>query len=100
MISRTVSFVDSDACLSYVPEFLAKTESFSNPLPRSFLAKSLSDFVAGLEKDLLLCPVRALHIYLCRTDSLLFSVASSSLLDILLVPFPRMPCHSFEESYS
>ena len=36
VISRTVSFVNSDACLSYVPEFVAKTESFSNSLPRSF----------------------------------------------------------------
>ena len=35
-ISRTVSFFISDACLSHVPEFLAKTESFSNPLPHSF----------------------------------------------------------------
>ena len=68
-ISRTVSFFSSDACLSHVPEFVAKTESFSNPLPRSFSVKSLSDFAAGLEEDLLLCPVRALCIYLRRTDS-------------------------------
>ena len=67
-VSRTVSFVGSDACLSYVPEFVAKTESFSNPLPRSFLVKSRSDFAAGLEVDLLLCPVRALRVYLRRTD--------------------------------
>ena len=68
-VSRYVSFVTSDACLSHVPEFLAKTESSSNPLPRSFLVKSLSDFAAGLEQDLLLCPVRALHIYLRQTSS-------------------------------
>ena len=67
--SKTVSFVQSDACLSYVPEFVAKTVSFSNPLPSSFLVKSLSDFAAGLEEELLLCPVRALRIYLQRTDS-------------------------------
>ena len=36
-VSRTVSFVRSDACLSYVPEFVTKTESISNPLPHSFL---------------------------------------------------------------
>ena len=68
-VSWYVSFVASDACLSYVPEFVAKTESSSNPLPRSFLVMSLSDFTAGLEEELLLCPVRALCIYLSRTSS-------------------------------
>ena len=43
---------------------MAKTESLSNPIPRSFLVKSLSDFAAGLQEELLLCPVRALRIYL------------------------------------
>ena len=68
-VSRTVSFVHSDACLSYVLEFVAKTESISNPLPRSFYVASLSDFAAGLDDELLLCPVRALCIYLYRTSS-------------------------------
>ena len=95
VISRTVSLVNSDAFLSYVPEFVTMTESFSNPLPRSFLVKSLSDFAAGLEEDLLLCPVRAPHLPSQDTLSLLFCTASSSLLDVLLIPFPRMPCHSF-----
>ena len=66
-----MSFVHADACLSYVPECVAKTESLSNPIPRSFLVKSLSDFAAGLHEELLLCPVRALRIYLNR--SALFS---------------------------
>ena len=35
-LSRSVSFVRADACVSYVPEFVAKTESLSNPIPRSF----------------------------------------------------------------
>ena len=69
-VSCHVSFASSDACLSYVPEFLAKTESSSNLLPRSFLVKSLSDFAAGLANDLLLCPVRTLRLYLHRTSSL------------------------------
>ena len=69
VISRTVSFVNSDACLSYVPELVVKTISLSNPLPRSFLVKSLSDFAAGLGDDLLLCPIKALRIYFRRTDS-------------------------------
>ena len=63
-LSRSVSFVHVDASLSYVPEFVAKTESLSNSIPRSFLVKSLSDFAAGLDEELLLCPVRAFRIYL------------------------------------
>ena len=46
-------FVDADACVSYVPAIVAKTESLSNPIPRSFLVKSLSDFAAGLQEFLL-----------------------------------------------
>ena len=69
-LSRIVSFVGGDACLSYVPEFVAKSESLSRSIPRSFLVKSLSDFAAGLENDLLLFPVRALHLYLDQTLSL------------------------------
>ena len=56
--------------VSYVPEFVAKSESLSRSIPRSFLVKSLSDFAAGLDDDLLLCPVRALRVYLDRTLSL------------------------------
>ena len=67
-LSAVVSFVRSDACVSYVPEFVAM-ESLSNPLPRSFLGRSLSDFAAGLVEHLLLCPVRALRFYLQRTAS-------------------------------
>ena len=69
-LSRIVSFAGSDACLSYVPEFVAKSESLSRSIPRSFLVKSLLDFAAGLDDDLLLCPVRALRIYRDRTLSL------------------------------
>ena len=69
-LSRIVSFVGSDSCLSYVPEFVAKSESLPRSIPRSFLVKSLSDFAAGLGDDLLLCPVRAHRIYLDRTLSL------------------------------
>ena len=69
-VSWCVSFVGPNACLSYVPEFVARTESSSNPLPRSFLVKSLADFAAGLEDELLLCPVRALRVYLRRTGFL------------------------------
>ena len=63
-LSKHVSFSSSGACIAYVPEFVAKTESAVNPLPRSFMIKSLTDFAAGLDQDLLLCPVRALRKYL------------------------------------
>ena len=69
-VHRVVSFSGEDAHLSYVPEFRAKTESEANPLPRSFVVKSLKDFVGNLEEELLLCPVRALRIYLNRTKDL------------------------------
>ena len=90
-ISRTVSFFSSDVCLSYVPEFVAKTESFSNPIPHSFLVKSLSYFTAGLKEDLFLCLVRALRIYLRRTDSF-------SPLPRRLFVFPRLPSRSLSKN--
>ena len=51
---RVVSFSSSSAGVSYVPEFLAKTESAVGPLPRYFLVQSLEDFAAGLQEELLL----------------------------------------------
>ena len=59
-----------DACLSYIPQFVAKSESLTRSVLRSFLVKSLADFAAGLDIDLLLCPVRALRLYLLRARSL------------------------------
>ena len=58
-----VSFSSSYAGLSYVPEFVAKTESAMCPLPRSFEVKALRDFPAGLPEDLLLCPVQSLSLF-------------------------------------
>ena len=69
-VSREVSFSGSDAYLSYLPEFRAKTVSAVNPLPRSFCVRSLEDFVGDLPDELLLCPVRALRLYLARTSSI------------------------------
>ena len=62
-LSSVVTFVGLDACLSYVPQFVAKSESLTRTIPRSF-------FAAGLDDDLLLCPVRALRIYLDKTRPL------------------------------
>ena len=68
--SHIVSFVGGVACLSYVPEFVTKSESLSRSIPRSFLVKFLSDFAAGLDVALLLCPFCALRVSLDRTLSL------------------------------
>ena len=69
-LSRRVSLSSSSAGLSYVPEFVAKTETATRPLPRSFEVQSLEDFAAGLPEDLLLCPVRSLSAYLARTPNI------------------------------
>ena len=69
-LSSVVTFVAGDACLSYIPQFVAKSESLTRSIPRSFLVRSLADFAAGLDDDLLLCPVRALRLYLPRARSL------------------------------
>ena len=67
-LSRFVSFSPSAAGVSYVPEFLAKTETAVHPLPHSFSVQSLGDFAAGLPEDLLLCPVHSLGEYVKRTS--------------------------------
>ena len=65
-LGRCLLFVETP--VSLVLEFVAKTEFISNPLPRSFLVASLSDFAAGLDDELLLCPP-----YLSGQDFLFFS---------------------------
>ena len=47
-----------------------KTESEHNLLPRYFIVKSLEDFVGDLPEDRLLCPARAVRIYLELTASI------------------------------
>ena len=42
-LSSVVTFVGGDACLSYVPQFVVKSESLTRSIPCSFLV-SLSDF--------------------------------------------------------
>ena len=66
-LSSVLPFVGSDACLAYVPQFGAQSESLAHSIPRSFLVESLSDFAEGLVDDLLLCPARALCISLNRS---------------------------------
>ena len=90
-LSSIVTFVGVDACLSYIPQFVAKSESLTRSIPRSFLVKSLSDIAAGLDDGLLLCPVRALRFYLDRTNSL------SPLRHCLFVS-PRRPSRAMSKN--
>ena len=90
-LSSVVTFVLGDACLSYIPQFVAKSESLTHSIPRSFLVQSLSDFAAGLNSDLLLCPVRALRSYLDRT-------ASFAPLRHSLFVSPRRPLRSLSKN--
>ena len=68
-LSSQVSSSGDDLFLSYLPEFRAK-ESSVRPLPRSFPVRSLHDFMGSLPDELLLCPVRALCLYLSYAASL------------------------------
>ena len=64
-ISKSVGFRLGDCILNYVDSFVAKTETPSNPVPRSFSIKGLSD-IAGDLIERKLCPVRAIKFYLDR----------------------------------
>ena len=68
-VSSFISYSGDDLYLSYLPEFRMKTESSSTPLPRSFAVRSLRDFVGSLPDELLLCPVKAVRVYVSRTSS-------------------------------
>ena len=56
---QALSFQGEDFVLYYDPFFRAKTESASNPLPRSVIVPSLSDFAGDLYERVQ-CPVRAI----------------------------------------
>ena len=90
-LSRVVPHSGDDLVLSYLPFFVAEAESPSNPIPRFVRLRSLGDFAKGLEKGSLLCPVRALSIYLQRTKGL--AGQSSSLF-----VSPRCPLHSISKN--
>merc|ERR1712121_183878 len=68
-ISSKVSYRGIDISLSYIPEFVSNTETKSKPVPRHFTIKSLSEFTAGLEEELLLCLVGAISCYLSKTKN-------------------------------
>ena len=77
--------------VSYLPYFVAKTDRPDAPLPRSFKICSLREFVGDLEEGSLLCPVRALRVYLERTKSAV-SRASS------LFASPRSPSRQISKN--
>ena len=77
--------------LSYLLHFVAKTERADSPLPCSFQVRFLKDFAGDLEKGCLLCPVRALRIYLKRTRSV---VARPSFLFVS----PQSPSHAMSKN--
>ena len=68
----TGSLILSDLVLHYDPFFLTRTESVSNPLPRSVIVQSLVDLLGNLpERDL--CPVRAVRYLRQATRSVEFT---------------------------
>ena len=90
-LSQVVPSSGDDLVLSYLQVFVAKTECPSNPLPRSFRVKALSDFAHGLEKGSRLFPVCALCIYLSKTKGL---ARRSSALFVS----PRVPSRAISKS--
>jgi len=68
-LSGRVARQGNDMVLAYLPEFVAKTETPTNPLPREFFLTSLSAAVGSDDEERLLCPVRAIRWYLHRTRS-------------------------------
>ena len=50
-LSFRVASRGPDISLAYLLEFVAKTESERNPLPHSFLVRSLEEFVGNLPEE-------------------------------------------------
>ena len=82
-LSFSVSFQGEDLVLYYDPFFRAKTESVANPLPRSIIVPSLSDFAGDLPERAH-CPVRAVK-YLRK------AARSASFIPSRLFVSPRNP---------
>ena len=66
-LSSSVACQGRNMVLTYLPDFVAKTETPGHPLPREFILSSLSEVVGHQDDERLLCPVRALRWYLERT---------------------------------
>ena len=68
-LSCRVASHGPDILLAFLSVFVAQTESVRNPLPRSFLVRSLEEFMGDLPEDCLTCPVRDVRTYLAVTSS-------------------------------
>ena len=75
-LSKTVAAFGSNLMVSYLPHFIAKTERVDAPVPCSFRILSLREFAGDLEEGSLLCPVRALNVYLRPTRSVVVRASS------------------------
>ena len=89
-LSFSVSFQGEDLILYYDPFFRAKTESVTNPLPRSVVVPSLSDFAGNLPERLH-CPVRAIK-YLRK------AARSASFIPSRLFVSPKNPKRSMSKN--
>ena len=89
-LSFSVSFQGEDLVLYYDPFFRAKTESEINPLPRSVVVPSLSDFAGDLPERLH-CPVRAVK-YLRK------AARSASFIPPRLFVSPKNPKRSMSKN--
>ena len=89
-LSFSVSFQDEDLVLYYDPFFRAKMESVINPLPRSVVVPSLSDFAGDLPERLH-CPVRAVK-YLRK------AARSASFIPPRLFVSPKNPKRSMSKN--
>ena len=96
-VSRMVSFVGSDACLSYVPEFVAKPSLFLIP----FLALSWWSLCSILLQAwrmtcYFVLSEPSIFTFAGQTLFLLFRIACSSLLAFPRVLYRRMPSPFYE----
>ena len=89
-LSFSVSFQGEDLVFYYDPFFRAKTESVINPLPRSVIVPSLSDFAGDLPERLH-CPVRAVK-YLRK------AARSASFIPPRLFVSPKNPKRSMSKN--
>ena len=91
-LSSVVTFVGGNACLSYIPQFVAKSESLTRSIPRSFLVKSLSDLrpVLMMTSCFALCG----HSAFIWTGLILYAIVSLCLLVAPLAPYRRMRYYS------
>ena len=69
-LSKDIGWSSNTVRLSYLASFVAKNETRSHPIPRSFSVTGLMSLVGRDSMDYLLCPVRSLKEYVNRTELL------------------------------